>query len=79
MKEDCRELTEKLSAFLDGEAEGKDLDRILAHLEECRCCRHCLDTLRVTREALKKIKPPEMPADMKKRLKACLKKPQVSP
>ena len=73
MKGDCIKLADKISAHLDGELSGKELADLLRHLEECGCCRNCLDTLRQTRNMLERLPAPEMPADLKARLKACLK------
>jgi anti-sigma factor RsiW len=73
MKNECAELEERLSAFLDGEAPEEDVAELLKHLEECHCCRSCLETLRATRALLRKMPHPEIPPEMKARLKACLK------
>jgi len=78
MKEDCQQLIERVSAYLDGEVEGQDLAELLHHLEECRCCQHCLATLRATRELLRKMPAPQLPDDLKARLKACLKESKSS-
>jgi anti-sigma factor RsiW len=74
MDEHCKELMEKLSSYLDGEAESREVEEILAHLEKCDCCRHCYETLKATRQMVQTMPAPEMPRDLKNRLKACLKK-----
>jgi len=74
MDEHCKELMEKLSGFLDGEVGGREVEEILEHLEECECCKHCYETLKATREMVRTMPAPEMPQDLKDRLKACLKK-----
>ena len=74
MSQHCQELADRLSAYLDGELMGDDLASVLAHLEECPRCRHCLSTLRTTRDLLRKLPGPCLPDDAKDRLKACLKK-----
>ncbi len=72
MDQECRDLTDRLSAYLDGELAGDDLAEIIRHLEECGCCRECLNEIRAVRDALRKIKTPEMPPGLTDRLKTCL-------
>lgn len=36
---DCRESTENLTAYLDGELSSSELARMLSHLESCASCR----------------------------------------
>lgn len=74
MKEHCKELAEKFSEYLDGEACDEDCRLILEHIKECDHCRQCMESLSVTREMLQKLGGQEMPDDLKDRLKACLKK-----
>jgi len=74
MNKTCHELADQLSACLDGELEGECLEEILTHLEECDCCKQCADEIKATRDLIGKLPPPQMPEDMKQRLKACLKK-----
>ena len=74
MSEHCRQLADKLSAYLDGELQEKDAKEVMKHLEECECCRHCVETLKLTRDTVRKMSKPEMPKDMKDRLKSCLRK-----
>jgi anti-sigma factor RsiW len=73
MKDECLRLAEKISALLDGDLGGPELAELLRHLDECGCCRHCLETLRQTRALLERLPAPEMPPELKARLKACLK------
>lgn len=73
MEKECREITDRLSAYLDGEVEGQDLEELVRHLEECGCCRHCLAEIKAVRESLRKMPAPEIPRDLKDRLKACLR------
>jgi hypothetical protein len=35
----CRQIQKKLSAYQDGEIDGKERERIVAHLTECPACR----------------------------------------
>ncbi|HUT52326.1 MAG TPA: zf-HC2 domain-containing protein [bacterium] len=73
MDKECQDLTDRLSAYLDGDLAGDDLEEIIKHLDECGCCRECLGELRQVRDALRKMKAPEVPAGLTDRLKACLK------
>ena len=73
MKGDCLKLADKISVHLDGELSGPELTDLLRHLEECQCCRHCLETIRQTRKLLECLPPPEIPTDLKAKLRACLK------
>lgn len=74
MNRDCAKLIELCFAYLDGELEDKKLEMVLRLLEERVCCRHCHETLRQTRELLSRMPSPELPAELKERLKGCLKK-----
>ncbi len=71
---DCKEHFDKLSAYLDGELSGENVSELLRHLEECDCCRSCLETLKASRELLSRMPAPEMPEDMKSRLKECIRR-----
>jgi len=71
---DCKEHFEKLSAYLDGELQDEDAAEIIKHLEECDCCKTCLETLQKSRELLTRMPAPEMPEDMKSRLKDCIRR-----
>jgi anti-sigma factor RsiW len=74
MSDHCQELADKLSGYIDGEIDGEELDTMIKHLEECQCCQKCLETLQATRNMISKMERPEIPPDMKERLKSCLKK-----
>ena len=73
MDKECREIADRLSAHLDGEIAGPDLDELLRHLEACGCCRNCLAELKLVRASLRKLEGPELPADLTARLIACLR------
>ncbi len=48
MNQVCRELKDKLSAYLDGELESKLCAEIEQHLRGCEDCRVMVDTLNKT-------------------------------
>jgi anti-sigma factor (TIGR02949 family) len=52
---DCRQLFELLSPFLDGELPGPPCDEIARHMACCEPCRRYVDSLRATREALRRM------------------------
>ncbi len=73
MSDHCQELMERFSEYLDGEMCDEECQELLGHLEECACCKNCLETLRQTKNLLNKMPAEDMPADLKERLKNCLK------
>jgi anti-sigma factor RsiW len=74
MKEDCRAHFDKISACLDGELAECELDEIMLHVETCPCCKRCLSEIEKVRDMIRKVKAPQVPDDLKSRLKACLMK-----
>jgi len=66
----CREAIEKLAEYLDSELTPEDLGRLEAHLAVCAPCRAYLATYRRTKELTAKASRVEMPADLKRRLRA---------
>ena len=66
----CREAIEKLTEYLDSELTPEALERLEAHLEVCAPCRAYLATYRRTKELTAKASRVEMPADLKRRLRA---------
>ncbi len=71
---DCKELFEKMSEYLDGELDKKEAEIVARHLEECGCCKNCVETLKATRGLMGSLSGPYLPDDVKDRLKACMKK-----
>jgi anti-sigma factor RsiW len=70
----CPQMIEKCLDYLDGDLAGQDLDKVIALLESCDCCKRCLEELRLTQKLLQQMPQPELSNDVKNRLKACLKK-----
>ena len=51
--DDCTEISEDLSAFIDGELSKEQLAKIYEHLIECRCCRQAYEDMKITQKAIK--------------------------
>ena len=51
--DDCRELEQVLSAYVDGEAAGGDCHRVRSHIENCGVCRERVAGEQAAREALR--------------------------
>jgi len=68
----CKEAIEKLAEYLDGELTPETGRRLEVHLEVCAPCRAYLATYRKTKELTAKVNRVEMPADLKRRLRALL-------
>lgn len=73
MSDHCRDLADRLSAYIDGELSGEELNEVLRHIEECECCAHCMEEIKATRDAIAGMECPEMPGEVKDRLRSCLK------
>lgn len=54
-------LRERLSAYLDGELEARDAERLEAHLSECESCRDELEGLRAISASLRELPEAEAP------------------
>ena len=66
---ECRDLEEVLSAYVDGEAVEGDCDRVRAHIESCGVCRDRIagerqarDVVRARRDVLRTCAPPALKA-----------------
>ncbi len=69
----CRQLFDQMSAYLDGELDAGKAREIKKHLDECECCKSCLDSVRQVRDLLRTKPAAKIPSDLKNRLKDCLK------
>lgn len=74
MSKECQELFDLCFEYLDHELEPAKLALVLAQLEERKCCQHCHETFRVTIELIRNLPSPELPPELKDRLKSCLRK-----
>lgn len=48
----CSEISEDLSAFIDGELSKDHLSRVYEHLLECKACREAYEDLKITQKSL---------------------------
>ncbi len=65
----CIELFEKLSEYLDGELDQAVCETIEAHLQECRPCQVCLNTLKQTVTICRQMQADRVPEDFSRRLR----------
>lgn len=49
----CNEISEDLSAFIDGELSKEQLAKVYEHLLECSFCRQAYEDMKMTQKALK--------------------------
>jgi anti-sigma factor RsiW len=59
----CREAVALMTAYLDGALDGRDRERLEAHLAACPHCSEYLAQLRVTIDALGHAGPDDLPDD----------------
>jgi predicted anti-sigma-YlaC factor YlaD len=68
-KENCRQLLNSLSDYIDGDLQQALCETIDAHMADCENCRIVVDTLRKTVYLYQtSTDVPEMPTDVKERL-----------
>lgn len=73
----CREIKDKLSAYLDGELESALCAEIEQHLRGCDDCRVMVDTLSKTITLYRNHGQEDVPPDVHERLTRVLKLEQV--
>lgn len=66
----CDEIQELLSADLDGEASPEEVNRLKAHLADCRDCLGFQASLRDHKAALRRTPLPSIPDDLRQSLLA---------
>ena len=64
----CKEITELVTAFAEGQLGLLDRIRFRLHISMCRNCRAYVRQLRVTAKGLGKLPEPEYPADVQAEL-----------
>ena len=57
----CRDLSEIVTSYLEGQLSWWDSVRFQVHLGRCRGCRAYLGQMKVTRASLGKLPPVELP------------------
>lgn len=68
----CKELTELLQDFLDGELPKEYVDLICHHLRLCSPCMHLLDSYKATAVLCRGLPALEIPPGLAQRLQAAL-------
>jgi anti-sigma factor RsiW len=68
----CREFTELLQEYVNGELPPEEDERVQIHLEACPPCVFLIETYRLTITISRKLPLVEMPADTAARLQAAL-------
>ncbi len=69
----CKEVTENLLRFRDGELDAEQTEVLRQHLHLCPPCLDLFDGYDEVVELLHRLKPVNMPEDFLGRMKQCLK------
>jgi anti-sigma factor RsiW len=64
----CKEITELVTAYAEGDLRLMDRIRFRLHIGMCRNCRTYVRQLRATAKALGKLPEPEIPPDLQAEL-----------
>jgi anti-sigma factor RsiW len=64
----CQEVTELVTAYVEGQLSRWDRLRFQLHLGTCRHCRRYLRQLRTAQRAVARLPAPPMPEDVKEEL-----------
>ena len=64
----CREITELVTAYAEGQLRLMDRIRFLLHIGMCRNCRTYVRQVKATTRALGELPPPEMPPELEAEL-----------
>jgi anti-sigma factor RsiW len=64
----CKEITELVTAYAEGNLSFKDRLRFHLHLGMCRNCRRYVRQVKATAAALGKLPPPELPPNLEEEL-----------
>ena len=59
MDEKCKELSGKLSAFLDAELDGAGREAVARHLNECAACRKVFEEIQGLNRIIARVDAPE--------------------
>lgn len=69
---DCDKVRSSFSSYLDGAVDGRQMQAIALHLEECSDCRGEFEMLRLMQNSLASLGPARAPADMGTRLRVAI-------
>ncbi|MCM2333054.1 MAG: zf-HC2 domain-containing protein [Anaeromyxobacteraceae bacterium] len=64
----CKEITELVTAYAEGQLSFGDRLRFRLHIATCRGCKTYVRQLQATAKALGKLPPPELPPDLQAEL-----------
>ncbi len=64
----CKEITELVTAYAEGQLRVMDRIRFLFHIGMCRNCRTYVRQVQATAKALGKLPPPELPPELEAEL-----------
>ena len=67
--ENCLELFERLSEYIDRELDAPTCKDIEAHIKACKPCQVCLGTLKKTVDLCKNLEPRQVPETFSLKLK----------
>jgi len=68
-RETCRQLFAQLSEYLDRELDEQTCSEIDRHLDTCRPCRVCMETLKKTVDVCRNLDHEQVPPDFSRRLR----------
>ena len=69
---ECIKLFEKLSEYIDGEADHVTCEIIQTHMKDCACCSACMETLKRTVGFCEKSEDLPVPESFSKRLRQAI-------
>jgi hypothetical protein len=69
---DCDKVRLSFSSYLDGAVDGRQMQAIAQHLEECTDCHREFEMLRLMQNSLASLGPARAPADMGTRLRVAI-------
>ena len=75
----CVKVTQQLSAFLDGELQPSEAERIREHLESCPTCRKERQALELTINSVKALPAMRAPGDLASRVLADIEEAEAQP
>ncbi len=64
----CKEITELVTAYAEGQLRFMDRVRFQLHIGMCRNCRTYVRQVQATAKALRKLPPPEIPPELEAEL-----------
>lgn len=68
----CESVQARFSEYLDGRLNGREMQQIAAHLDECRECSHEWDSLRYIQRSLGTLGPVPEPKDLLLRIRVAV-------